>query len=260
METYTKAGEIDLALCKSAIYEALALGFRPPDAETLSRLGSTEGALALADAAALIDAEQGTDLARLARDLPGPAGSEDLSNLTVSFRRLFGHTARGPVSPYETEYGQDALFQQSQEMSDLGGFLKAFGLILRAEGHERIDHVSCECEFMAFLSRKQAYAIERGDKGMTGETERGGRLFLRDHLARFGLAFARKLTREDHGGFYGNLGELCFGFLSAESTRMGVTPGSEFQELREVDLNDAPIACGNGSELLSIEGADGHDE
>ncbi len=184
----------------------------------------------------------------------------DFAGLTASFRRLFGHTARGPVSPYETEYGQDALFQQSQEMSDLGGFLRAFGLTLRAEAHERIDHVSCECEFMAFLSRKDAYATERGDGGMAEASRQASRLFLRDHLGRFGPAFARKLTREDRGGFYGILGALCLAFLSAECDRLRVTPGSEFVELRDVDLDDAPMACGNGSELLNIEAPDDNAE
>jgi TorA maturation chaperone TorD len=159
------------------------------------------------------------------------------------------------VSPYETEYGQEALFQQPQEMGDLGGFLKAFGLTLRAEAHERIDHVSCECEFLAFLARKEAYALTQGDDAMAGETRRAGRLFLRDHFGRFGPAFARKLTREDRDGFYGALGELCLAILAAECGRLRVPAGSEFLQLRDVDLDDAPMACGTGQELLNIEGA-----
>ena len=258
MSTFAPIDVVDLALCRSALYEALALGFRPPDQETVVRLASVEGALALADAAAVIDAVEGSDLAGFAGGLAGL--DRDFAGLTASFRRLFGHTARGPVSPYETEYGQDALFQQSQEMSDLGGFLRAFGLTLRAEAHERIDHVSCECEFMAFLSRKDAYATERGDGGMAEASRQASRLFLRDHLGRFGPAFARKLTREDRGGFYGILGALCLAFLSAECDRLRVTPGSEFVELRDVDLDDAPMACGNGSELLNIEAPDDNAE
>ncbi len=256
MSTSVPVDAADLALCRSALYEALALGFRPPTQETVDRLSSTGGALALADAAAVIDDAEGSDMAGFAGCLATLDPPQGLAGLTVSFRRLFGHTARGPVSPYETEYGQDALFQQSQEMSDLGGFLKAFGLTLRVEERERIDHISCECEFAAFLARKEAYGMEQGDGEMAGATGRAARLFLRDHLGRFGLAFARKLTHEDPDGFYGNLGALCGAFLSAECARLGVTPGSEFLELRDVDLDDAPMACGNGSELLNIEAPD----
>ncbi|OGG56347.1 MAG: hypothetical protein A3F84_22225 [Candidatus Handelsmanbacteria bacterium RIFCSPLOWO2_12_FULL_64_10] len=251
MDISATVDSVDLALCRSALYEALALGFRPSTRETVARLASAEGAVALADAAAVIDG----GLAERARDLAAPGGASDPEALTASYRRLFGHTARSPVSPYETEYGQDALFQQPQEMGDLGGFLKAFGLTLRAEAHERIDHVSCECEFLAFLCRKEAYALTRGDEAMAGETRRAGRLFLRDHLGRFGPAFARRLTQEDAGGFYGALGGLCLAFLAAECARLRVPAGSEFLQLRAVDLDDAPMACGTGQELLNIEGA-----
>ena len=34
-----------MALCRSALWEALALGFRPPTGETVARLASAEGAL-----------------------------------------------------------------------------------------------------------------------------------------------------------------------------------------------------------------------
>lgn len=249
MNTAATVEGVDLALCRSALYEALALGFRPPTQETVTRLASAGGALALSDAAAVVD----EGLAGRVLALAGPEGSSDLEAMAVSYRRLFGHTARGPVSPYETEYGQDALFQQPQEMGDLGGFLKAFGLALRADAHERIDHVSCECEFLAFLARKEAYALTREDEAMAGETQRAGRLFLRDHLGHFGPTFARKLTREDRGGFYGALGEFCLAFLVAECARLRVPPGSEFLQLRTVDFDDAPMACGTGSELLNIE-------
>lgn len=249
MDTAATVDAADLALCRSALYEALALGFRHPTRETVARLTSAEGALALSDTATVIDG----GLAERARNLAAPEGASDLEALAASYRRLFGHTACGPVSPYETEYGQDALFQQPQEMGDLAGFLRAFGLTLRAEAHERIDHVSCECEFLAFLALKEAYALAQGDDAMAGETRRAGRLFLRDHLGRFGPTFARKLTREDRGGFYGALGELCLAFLAAECARLRVPPGSEFLRLRAVDFDDAPMACGTGSELLNIE-------
>jgi DMSO reductase family type II enzyme chaperone len=254
MDTCATVDAADLALCRSALYQALALGFLPPTQETVARLASAQGTLDLSDAAAVIDASEGTDLAGRVQALTALEKPSDLDALTDSFRRFFGHTARGPVSPYETEYGQDALFQQPQEMSDLAGFLRAFGLTLNAAERERIDHVSCECEFLAFLALKEAYALAWHEAPTAEETRRAARLFLRDHLGRFGPAFARKLTREDRGGFYGALGELCLAFLAAECARLRVPPGSEFLQLRAVDLDDAPMACGTGEELLNIEG------
>src|SRR3989304_4449486 len=68
----TVSDEVDLALCRSALYEALALGSRPPTEETAARLASAEGAAALGDAAGVLDAARSTGLAGLVRRLAPP--------------------------------------------------------------------------------------------------------------------------------------------------------------------------------------------
>ncbi len=243
----------DLALCRSILYEALALGFRPPVDETAARLVSVEGAGALADAVAVLDAAWNTDLATLAHRLPVSQVPLSLEALQGSFGHLFGHTVRGAVPSYETEYGEDSLFQPPREMSDLGGFYEAFGLRLRPLEHERIDHISCECEFMLFLARKEAYALVTDDAGMLEETRRATRLFLRDHLGRWAPAFGRRLAREDGRGFYGALGDLLVAFVTHECVRVGVAAGPDLLRLRSTSLGDAPMACGSGDDLLQIE-------
>lgn len=256
--------EADLALCRSALYEALALGFRPPTDETVARLASAEGAAALADATAVLDAGWRTHLAALVRRVPAalPAGKSaspslpSVERLEADYRRLFGHTAHGTVPPYETEYGEDSVFLPAQEMGDLAAFFRAFGLILNPAGHERIDHISCELEFLCFLSRKEAHALERGDDAMREDTRQAARLFLRDHLGRFAPAVGKKLAREDPKGFYGALGDLCAAFVAAECAQAGVPAGPEVFRLRSPSDGDAPMACGTAQEsaLLQITG------
>jgi DMSO reductase family type II enzyme chaperone len=245
--------EVDIALCRSILYEALALGFRPPTAETMERLVSPNAVNALADAVAVLDSAWNTDLATLARRFPGSAVLPSLEALLAWHRRLFGHTARGGVPPYETEYGEDSLFQPSQEMSDLGGFYQAFGLTIRPSEHERIDHISCECEFMLFLARKEAYALVQGDTSMLEETRRASRLFLRHHLGRWAPALGGRLVRGDRGGFYGTLGELLVAFVTQECGRVGVPAGPDLLRLRSTSLGNIPMACGPADELLQIE-------
>jgi len=228
----------DLALCRSALYEALALGLSPPSPETMARLTSPEGAGALAAAAAVLDAP----LAEVVRRLARPA---TLERLWLAYARLFGHIARGAVPPYETEYGADSLFQPIHEMSDLTAFYRAFGLRLRPEAHERSDHVSCECEFLAFLARKEAHALACDDPVMLDGTRQAIRRFLRDHLGRWAPAFGRTLARQDSDGFFGTLGTLCAAFVSHECTRVGIPAGPEFLRLRSTSLPDAPAACGS---------------
>ncbi len=240
----------ELALCRATLYEALALGFRPPTEETLARLVAVEGVSALADAAAPLD----PDLAETVRSLAKANRTDGTSVLSGLYRTLFGHTARGAVPPYETEYGVDGLFQQPQEMSDIGGFFGAFGLAVDPSSHERIDHISCECEFLRFLCEKEVYAAEAGDEDMLEETRKAERLFLKDHLGRLAPAFGRRLVLEDRGGFYGALGELCAGFIEAECRRAGVSAGPEQLQLRPALPDDVPMACDSGEDLLQIDG------
>lgn len=231
------------ALCRSALWEALALGFRPPAPETMARLVAPAGAAALADAAAALTADAGTDLAGRARALavePAPP----LSALAEAYGRLFGHTARGLCPPYETEYGEDSLFEPPREMSDLSAFFRAFGLALRPGAGERPDHLACECEFLLVLARKEAYALEAGDPEMLEETRRATRAFLRDHLGRWAPGFGARLAREEAGGFFGALGALCAAVVAAECRRFGVPAGPQFLRLRSPDLGAAPMGCG----------------
>jgi TorA maturation chaperone TorD len=125
--------DADVALCRSAVWEALALGFRPPTAEVVARLAGREGAAALADAAVVVDNPDEPAVVALVRALgndppPPPA------TLQAAYDRLFGHTARGSIPPYETEYGEDSQFQPQREMSDLAAFFRAFGLVRRPDG------------------------------------------------------------------------------------------------------------------------------
>lgn len=257
METATvianyHANEPGSVLSRATIYSALAIGFQPPDQETTRRLLPQESIDILVRAAGIVD-----DTAVLATKASRLANVEgtSLSLLSSAHQRIFGHTARGTVPPYETEYGDEALFQQPQQLGDLAGFCKAFGLTLNTAQHERLDHVSCECEFMAFLALKEVYAIEHEDSEMLAETQKAGRLFLRDHLGRFGPTFARKLAREDQGGFYGALGDLCSTFLALECNRVGVEAGPLDLGLRPATDDRVPMACGSGAECTAMPGA-----
>ena len=235
--------EVDRALCRSGLWEALALGFRPPPEETVARLASGEGACALGEAAVVLDAAEGTTLAPLARALAVEPPST-LEALGDAYGRLFGHTARGEAPPYETEYGEDSLFEPQREMSDLGAFFRAFGLRVSADARERPDHIACECEFLLVLARKEARARALGDEPTAEATHRAARLFLRDHLGRWALALGAKLGRLDPHGFYGALGRLLAAFVEAECRRARVAAGPEFLRLRSTAPDDTPMACG----------------
>jgi TorA maturation chaperone TorD len=243
--------ETDHAICRGILYDVLALCLRPPGDDTLSRLKDAGQKDALREAAADLGGEEG----------PVPSAVEALlgavespaDDLDRSFQRLFGHTARGQVSPYETEYGSDDLFRQSHEMADLGGFYRAFGLAVPGSRRERNDHLSAEFEFLSFLCRKEAYELLKGDQASGAEVRRAQRTFLRDHAGRFGRAFARSLVKEADQPFHRAAGELCLAFLGLEERELAVPLGPEFLPLRTAAEDDVPMACGSGQVVETVE-------
>lgn len=250
---------IDLALSRAMLYQALALGFRTPCEETMARLAGDDNAGALAEAASLLDSEQESRLVSAVAAV-FQAGKGERALLPSVYRALFGHTARGNIPPYETEYGNEALFQQPQELSDLMGFYHAFGLTLKHGEHERPDHISCECEFLSFLALKEAYAIEHNEPEMLAEARKAQKLFLRDHLGRFVPTFATRAGERDRNGFYGNLAQLLLAFVTVESRRLHVDLGAMNLSLRPADDDRVPMACGSGTECAAMPGACATDE
>ncbi len=248
--------ELDLALCRSAMYEALALGFRPPTRTTIARLLDEEQNAALCEIAAILDAQtRDAKLGNLAPQvghLWQMSESKNLEALAASYLRLFGHTAHGHVPLHETEYGEDTMFQQPQQLGDIAGFFNAFGLKLNSAQHERGDHISCECEFMAFLSRKEAYALQQNDADMLEAVRRGQKLFLRDHLGRFVPALCNLLRREEARGFYAAFANLCYSFVAGECARHQVQMGPEQLRLRPAEQNEDNFTCGTGEEVIQI--------
>lgn len=250
---------IDEALARSVLYHAVAIGLRPPvEADSRSRFGPIERA-AIREAAALLDspASSGEALLPEVETFCERAASCDR---LVSHARLFGHS-RGLVCPFETEYGAQGAFRQPQELADIAGTYLAFGLRPRDGGDERVDHVACECEFMDFLARKEAFALDSLGTSENNEEARERvatvrettRSFLREHLGRFGRAFASLLIKEDDG-FHGALGSVLFRFLTQECRRFGLPPGPPSLELRPPVPDDTPMACGRAAdELIQIQ-------
>jgi DMSO reductase family type II enzyme chaperone len=224
------------ALCRAAVYRALSIGLSMPSAERLEQITSSDARLALAEAwpGSSITAWIGTW-----NDLT-------LDNWRTDHARLFGHTARGTACPYESEYGIQGLFSQPRQLASIMGFYHAFGLEISGGERERADHVSCELEFLEFLSRREAAGVQ------CEETRNAMRLFLREHTARFGFAFARLLKDNSGGGFYGALGAVLEEFLSLECRRLEIEPGLPLLPLRPAEEADVPIACGSREELIQI--------
>jgi TorA maturation chaperone TorD len=250
---------IDEALARSVLYHAVTLGLRPPAKGAAPFLFGPAAQAAIREAARLLDARgsPGEALLPAVETLCGQAASA--ADRLAAHARLFGHS-RGLVCPFETEYGAEGAFRQPHELADIAGTYLAFGLEPTERGDERVDHAACECEFMDFLARREAFALGRVQAGEDREARErlatvqgAARGFLREHLGRFGRAFASRLIKEDAGGFHGALGAVLFRFLTQECLRFGLPPGPPCLELRPPVPDDTPIACGQTDELIQIQ-------
>lgn len=245
--------EIDRALARAVLASFLARALGPAAVRrALEASGATAGVLA--GAARVLD---GTGDDRLAESVAALAAAP--APEPGARERLFGHTLRGAVCPYETEYGRRELIQQAHELADLSGFYQAFGLRVARAHRERPDHVVCELGFLEFLSRKEAHALELGDAEMLEVTRLAIAKFLREHLGRFGRAFAVSLQAADPEGYYGRLGHLGDAFLAGECERFEVPAGPAMLELRSTREEEVPMACGTGDDLVQIGGAVGRE-
>ena len=237
---------LDQALARAVLYQALGASLRRPQAEERQRLFSPAGRHALGGAAAELDADPSPvePLRPLVEEWAARgAGGREPSR--EDHDRLFGHS-RGLVCAFETEYGPEGGFEQPQALADIAGSYRAFGLEIRGGQDERVDHAACECEFLSFLARKEVYTLGVGPLASELEVVRSAeRGFLREHLGRFGRAFASRLLQEDPAGFFGATGAVLFAFLAWDCRRFGVTPGLPVLKLRPPNLDDAPLACGS---------------
>jgi TorA maturation chaperone TorD len=239
---------VDAALARAVVYRVLSLGFQPPTHERLDemRAGNRFDVLARAVEVLRPGAALEAAVARLQA-----ISARTTGELSSAYWRLFGHTTRGLVCAFETEYGPENNFQQPQQLADLAGYYLAFGLRPRLTVETRPDHIACECEFMDFLSRKQARFLDRPADGQSLEetlttTDCAVKSFLRDHLGRFGRAFAARLASEDHDGFYAALAGVLLAFVSHECARVGVEAGPVDLAVRPEEIDDTPMACGTG--------------
>ncbi len=171
-----------------------------------------------------------------------------LSNLVKDLQtdhvRLFGHSVRGACPPYELEYDRGEIIQQTAELADLAGFYTAFGLQLADSAFERPDHAAVECEFMGVLCAKEAWGLETGEPALAESCFDAQRLFLRDHLARWFPAFARRVETADPIGLYGRTALLAREIVNEDCRRFEIDVGPQWLELRPADPGrDAAIDC-----------------
>jgi len=250
--------ESDNAMARAVLYRVVSTSLLPPWKPGYDALRRPDTATEVRRAANLFNqrengfagATPGGPVMILAERWIDATAAASTPELIGEFQRLFGHSLRGLIVPYETEYGPDSAFRQSDELADIGGFYQAFGLTLSQEQGERWDHLAVECEFFSFLARKEVLLRHNGDLAAAERVRDGQRQFFRDHLGCFARAVAEGLTTNAGHTFYKAIGDLLTALVRHDEIALSVPLGAGFMVLRPDVEDNVPMACGS-CELLS---------
>jgi putative dimethyl sulfoxide reductase chaperone len=251
--------EADLA--RECVYRFIALALTSPYEATWPCLLNPDDQHLALEAAALLRDEadfrpeflsfgelppEALDLGTLLTELNRP-----LDHIKAEYDRVFGLVIPKECPPYETEYHPTSqAFQRSQQLADVAGFYRAFGLEPSRANPERPDHITLELEFMAFVLLKKRLAAATDGAGDEASErvlvcEHAERGFLQDHLAWWVPAFATGLLRKAGDGYYHGLARVLAALIPAERQRLKIpAPFKPVQpELIEHPEEDAGCAA-----------------
>lgn len=243
----------EIAKARSAAYSLMACALGDPDDALMDSLGDADRWQEWPSIIQNADAQAGQSLADLKKYIVSSDNEQD--HLRDTHLRLFGHTVRSLIPPYELEYGQGEINRQASELADINGFYSAFGMELMPGEHERTDHVSIECEFMSVLAVKEAFASAAENQEAYGVVRDAERHFLQDHLGCWLPSFARRIQDNDPEGFYGTVARFAQTFVAMDCNHFKIEIGQPLLALRPADpVLDANIDCGTGNRVPGAQG------
>jgi TorA maturation chaperone TorD len=162
-------------------------------------------------------------LCRLIEGLRAPTDA-----LLAQYDEVFGLVVPRECPPYETEYyPTQEIFGRAQQMADIAGFYRAFGIEPSRSSPERPDHLGLELEFLAFLLLKKRLALAALDHDpeaaeQASVCKEAERAFFRDHLAWWVPVFGAGLRRKASGGYLQALADVLAVWVPAECRRLGI--------------------------------------
>lgn len=162
--------------------------------------------------------------------------------------RVFGLVSCRECPPYETEYDplEDTFFR-SQQMADIAGFYRAFGLVPAGELSERPDHLALELEFSALLLAKKRLAARSAADGLPDDNvsicQDAREKFFREHFGWWTPSFSVALRKKAGSGIYDDLGRALGAFVAIERRRLGIPPGLAHVRPCPVERSEEPEGC-----------------
>ena len=233
-QTSTKIpSEISSLVARSYIYRFIAHCFRRPNVNNTA-LEKENMDLPWDEIAEVLPFKNKEELINRLKELSEKLNQAAYKDRVRQYEDCFGYTASGPVPCYELEYGEEHTHREPQQLSDICSFYNAFGLKVKEDNFERVDHIAIECEFMHFLLFKEAYALSNGETENAEICRQASIRFLQAHLGRWAPSFSLKLSRYAKQGFLKDLADFTFSYIVQDCEWSGVTAGPEDLPIRPV--------------------------
>ncbi|MFN7972608.1 MAG: molecular chaperone TorD family protein [Acidobacteriota bacterium] len=146
--------------------------------------------------------------------------------------------------PYSTRYGDGAMFREQDDLADIAGFYKAFGVGVDPGRKERPDHLSVELEFLALLCFKERIALAEEDPEKTEVTVEAERRFLRDYVGPFLFSVVEGLRARSAPPIFLAWASVLHELLLVEHARLFLpVPETVRARIPATGMEYGPMAC-----------------
>jgi len=177
---------------------------------------------------------------RFVRAANAEGGIEELRS---SYIDLFDR-GNARIALYETEYGRMRGLSKGNDLADISGFYRAFGLTPDdSSTHEMLDHIAVELEFYAVLLAKEDYLSGEGDLEGTEIVEDARKKFLEAHLGPLAKAVAARFPSPERP-VHGDVLVWCGELVARECEALSVRP-VPLDFFAEGEDGKSPMSCGS---------------
>ncbi len=212
---------VEELLASSQIYQFLSTCLLEPNEKALEMLNNKDY---VSEVKSCISISGNDDMLEPFELLQKALEGADVEKLEWGYRATFGGaTVAMDCPPYEMYYSGSQIWQQTQDLSDISGFYKAYGIEIEENTTtSRWDHVGVELEFLHFLTYKLAYAIENHSEEERESCMSAKKKFLYAHLGRWIKAFSTTVVKKTPEDFYRQAATLASIFVHIEMVKLSV--------------------------------------
>lgn len=238
--TWSKTPDWHVATGRAAVYDLCVNALGWPSQDRLDSL------VRLADMLREIELDEPALAADIAAVIEIIDSRPPVEELQAAHGLLFTQIDSQDCPPYETAFNGRDVFRQTEVMADVAGFYLAHGLRFGGLERERPDHILTELEFMAFMTHKEAWALEHLGEAEVTECRRTQDRFLADHLGCWGPEFGRRAEALGAHQLHVRAGRLVHDWIVADMAATGVEPVQSFDEplpMPEPDDGECGPSC-----------------